>query len=151
MKAYYVCLPLLFLFFLPVDSIAAIGVPAPVEVAAESVADMDRNDVEARLGRKLNLRERISFGIAKRKAQRASESQGETALGNGMAIAGFVCGVVSLFVGAIILGPLAVVFSAIGLSKSSREGRPLKGLAIAGLILGVVATIAGLIIVAAVA
>ena len=37
---------------------------------------------------------------------------------NGMAIAGLVCGIVGLFVFAIVLGALAIIFGAIGRSKA---------------------------------
>ncbi|PPK85503.1 uncharacterized protein DUF4190 [Neolewinella xylanilytica] len=142
----YLCYFLLFL--LPLSVPAAIGVPAPVAVEALPTASLDRHDVEASLGRKLTFRERIALGIAKRQSRRADSAQGEVSQGNGMAVAGFVCGVVGLFVFGVILGPLAVVFSAIGLGKARREGLPLKGLAVAGLILGIVGTIGALIVIA---
>ena len=51
--------------------------------------------------------------------------------GSGWGIASFACGFVGLFAGALILGPLAIIFGALGLKKK------LRGLAIAGLILGI--------------
>ncbi len=50
--------------------------------------------------------------------------------GNGFAIAGFVLS----FFG----GILGIIFSAIGLSKSNKNGGKGKGLAIAGLVVGIV-------------
>ena len=55
--------------------------------------------------------------------------------GGGWAIAALSCGVVGLFVAPIILGPLAIIFGALGLKKN------LKGMAIAGLILGIIETL----------
>ena len=52
--------------------------------------------------------------------------------GGGWGIAAIACGFVGLFFAPLLLGPLAIIFGAIGLKKD------LKGLAIAGLILGIV-------------
>jgi uncharacterized protein DUF4190 len=56
---------------------------------------------------------------------------------NGMAVAGMVCGIVGLFVFNIILGPLAVIFGAVGLRRSHR-GAGGAGMAKAGVVLGIV-------------
>ena len=55
---------------------------------------------------------------------------------NGLAIAGMVCGIVGLLLFNVILGPLAIIFGAIGLSKA-RNGANHRGMAIAGIVLGV--------------
>ena len=60
--------------------------------------------------------------------------------GNSSAITGFVLSLVCIPVVWVpvinlVLWILAVVFSAIGLSKSNKEGRPHRGLAIAGLVI----------------
>ena len=52
--------------------------------------------------------------------------------GSGWGIASLACGIVGLFGGALILGPLAIIFGALGIKKN------LKGLAIAGLVLGII-------------
>lgn len=57
--------------------------------------------------------------------------------GNGLAIAALVCGIVGLFVFAIILGPLALILGLVALNKAKR-GAGHRGLAIAGVVLGVV-------------
>ena len=56
--------------------------------------------------------------------------------GNGLAIAGLVCGIVGLFVLNIILGPLAVIFGGIGLARANR-GAGNRGMALAAVILGI--------------
>ena len=147
----FLLLGLLFLFVAVSPARAVAVQPTPdITTVADVDAQLSRANVEERLGRKLTLRERIGLGITRGKAkrqlrreQRAAErgtvqDGGRTT--NGLAIAGFVCGVVGFFFGGLVLGPLAVVFSAIGLSRSSREGAPHKGLAIAGLVLGIIAT-----------
>ena len=56
---------------------------------------------------------------------------------NGMAVAGLVCGIIGLFLFAIILGPLAIVFGGVGLSRA-RRGASGSGMARAAVILGIV-------------
>jgi uncharacterized protein DUF4190 len=57
-------------------------------------------------------------------------------VGNGLAIAGLVCGLVGLLFLPIVLGPLAIVFGAIGLSRANR-GAGHKGMSIAAIVLGI--------------
>jgi Domain of unknown function (DUF4190) len=56
---------------------------------------------------------------------------------NGLAIAGLVCGLVGLLFLPIVLGPLALIFGGIGLSKANR-GAGHKGTAIAAVVLGII-------------
>lgn len=60
---------------------------------------------------------------------------------NSMAVAGFVLGILSLFSWICCLGTLtsilAIVFSAVGLSKIKQTGEQGRGFAIAGLVLGI--------------
>ena len=67
--------------------------------------------------------------------------------GNGLAIAGMVCGIVGLLLFNVILGPLAVIFGGIGLSRANK-GAPHKGQAIAGIVLGIIDLVIFAIIVA---
>jgi hypothetical protein len=55
---------------------------------------------------------------------------------NGMAIAALVCGIVGVFLLEVILGPLAIIFGAIGLRRANAGG-PNRGMAAAGLALGI--------------
>lgn len=55
---------------------------------------------------------------------------------NGMAIAGLVLGVIGIFILNIVLGPLAVIFGALGLNRA-RRGASGRGMAIAGIALGI--------------
>jgi len=59
---------------------------------------------------------------------------------NGIAVAALVCGIVGLLCFQFILGPLAIVFGGIGLSKAN-QGAENYGLAVAGLVLGIIATV----------
>jgi hypothetical protein len=67
---------------------------------------------------------------------------------DGLAVAGFVCSLVGLFVAGILLGILGVVFGLIALKRIKKSGgsRRGKGLAIAGVILGFVAIIGAIIV-----
>ena len=69
---------------------------------------------------------------------------------NGMAIAGLVCGIVGIFIASIILGPLAIVFGGVGLSRA-RAGGGGRGMAIAGVVLGVVDLVLGIVLLTMVA
>ena len=57
--------------------------------------------------------------------------------GNGLAIAGLVCGLVGLLFLPIILGPLALIFGAVAYSKA-KQGAGHKGMSIAAIVLGIV-------------
>ncbi|HEV7205544.1 MAG TPA: DUF4190 domain-containing protein [Jatrophihabitans sp.] len=70
--------------------------------------------------------------------------------GNGMAIAGLVCGIIGLIVFGIILGPLALIFGGIGLNRANK-GASGKGMAIAGVVLGAIDTVLAIIFIAVVA
>ena len=60
-----------------------------------------------------------------------------TQQGNGLAIAGLVCGIIGLFFLNVILGPLAIIFGGIGWSKANKGAR-YRGMAIAAVVLGVI-------------
>ncbi len=63
---------------------------------------------------------------------------------NSLAVAGFVVSIVSLFINlAGIVGLVATILSAIGLSKVKETGKG-KGLAIAGLIIGIIGIVYGI-------
>jgi hypothetical protein len=61
----------------------------------------------------------------------------QTRGGNGLAIAGLVCGLVGTLLFNYILGPLAIIFGGVGLSRANR-GAGHRGMAIAAIILGIV-------------
>ncbi|WP_432080953.1 DUF4190 domain-containing protein [Streptomyces sp. WAC 04229] len=55
---------------------------------------------------------------------------------NGLAVAGLSCGVVGIFILNIVLGPLAIVFGAVGLRQAGAKGG--AGMAKAAIALGIV-------------
>jgi hypothetical protein len=67
---------------------------------------------------------------------------------NGFAVAALVCGIVGIFIANFILGPLAIIFGGIGLSRANRGAKG-RGMAIAGLILGVVDIVLFIVVIAA--
>ena len=64
-------------------------------------------------------------------------------------VASLVLGIVGIFFAQIILGPLAIIFGAIGLNRASNAGRG-RGTSIAGIVLGIIALaiFAGLLVTA---
>jgi hypothetical protein len=70
-------------------------------------------------------------------------------VGNGLAIAGLVCGLVGLFFVNYILGPLAIIFGGVGLSRANR-GAGHKGMSLAAIILGIVDLVVFAVVVVAV-
>ena len=72
---------------------------------------------------------------------------GRTQQGNGLAIAGLVCGLVGLIFFAVILGPLAIIFGGIGWNKAN-HGAKYKGMSIAAVILGVVDVVLFIVLIA---
>lgn len=107
--------------------------------------------------RELSFKEKIALKVLKRKLKKASkvkklDAADQTQM-DGLAIAGFVTGIVGLFVFGIILGALAVVFSAIALKRIKREPekRSGRGLAIAGLVLGIIGVVGALVVLAFIA
>ena len=141
---------ILFSFFitlsLSTDVAAAVVAPPPAEI---ETTILSRADLEAELGRKLTFRERLAVKALKRQHKKQARKAAAEGSGNGMAIAGFVCGVVGLFVAGIILGILAIIFGAIGMRRSKERGLPLKGLAIAGFVCGIVGVVGAVIVLAA--
>ena len=59
-----------------------------------------------------------------------------TQQGNGLAVAGLVCGLVGLLFFNVILGPLAIILGGIGWSKANRGARH-RGMAIAAVVFGI--------------
>lgn len=88
------------------------------------------NNIKDKQPAKPTLKEKVY----QKKLEIKQKLEGES---NGLAIAGFVCSIVGLIIFGLILGLLAVIFSAIGL-KRAQAGAKGKGLAIAGLVIGII-------------
>lgn len=67
---------------------------------------------------------------------------------NGLGTASLVLGIIGLLFGGCILGPLAIIFGGIGISRANQGQATNKGVAIAGLVLGIVGTIFWLLLAA---
>lgn len=150
-------LPLLLLLFI-VSSFsvnAALSAPAadghaeiPISLQSQ---DLSRDAVEARLGRKLKLKERLGLSIVRGNLKRAERraAKGKPAGGapaDGLAIASMVCGILGLFlffpaIPAVVLGIISL-----GRFKRDPQYRTGKGMAIAGVILGGLVILAFIII-----
>ncbi|MDF3301235.1 DUF4190 domain-containing protein [Streptomyces tropicalis] len=66
----------------------------------------------------------------------SSPTAPSTSRTNGLAVASLVLGIIGVFLFNIILGPLAIVFGAVGLRKAPAKGG--AGMAKAGIVLGIV-------------
>lgn len=127
------------------------------ELNAESLKNSSKDELEKEMGRSLTFKEKIVLKSVKRKLKKNEHLSGTDALEevhtDGLAIAGFVIGIVGLFVLGILLGILAIVFSAIALNRIKKEpkARMGRGLAIAGLVLGIVGVLGWLILLAIIA
>ncbi|WP_216650004.1 DUF4190 domain-containing protein [Lewinella sp. W8] len=147
---------LVFLLPLFLVSFAAGGAavaPAPAnQTAGITLADLDKDRVEARLGRKLKFREKVGLWIlkkrVKRQERRARRAQRGAGPVDGLALASFICGILGFLIGwpaiaALVLG--IVSLSGFNRNPGFRTG---KGFAIAGIVLGGVVILAVLTVVA---
>jgi hypothetical protein len=71
-------------------------------------------------------------------------------VGNGLAVAGLVCGLVGLLLFNYILGPLAIIFGGVGLSRANR-GAGHRGMSLAAIVLGIVDLLVWVVLVVALA
>ena len=111
-----------------------------------------KKTLELTIGRPLTWKEKLAFPLIKRqllKSKKFTTAPFEEKKTDGLAVAGFICGLVSVFVAGIILGILGIIFSAIALGriKNNPDTRSGRGLAIAGLILGIVGVIGAVIVI----
>ena len=143
---------LLLLFFTLNVTFAQAAVAAPPAAVAPtqtlSAAELTRDAVEAKLGRKLKFKERIALSVVRGKVKRAERRQAKPRGGStdGLAIASFVLGVLGLF----LLFPAipALILGIISLGRYERqEYYTGKGLAIAGVIMGGLVIFAVLLVV----
>lgn len=93
-----------------------------------------QNELATVITKKSELK-KLKKALKKPIAKKQKSSGFETGQTSGWGIASFVLGLLSVFVLPLLLGPLAIVFGALGLNK------PMKGLAIAGLVLGIITTL----------
>jgi hypothetical protein len=91
-----------------------------------------------------------SFKSEFKKGAKMLLANGDEPKTNGLALSGFICSLVGLFLFGFILGVLALIFSAIGLGKINKDTSKWKGkgMAIAGIIIGIIDIVAWLIILA---
>lgn len=128
---------LFFLLFAGLHSLtaaAAVASPAPIAQEVTS-ADLSRDAVEAKLGRKLKFKERIALSVARGKMKRSERRKARGGSTDGLAIASFVCGILGLFL--FFTAIPALVLGIISLGRYNRgEYYTGKGLAITGVVLG---------------
>ncbi len=139
-------------FILLPTAVTAVGSPTQAKkvensflgLNAEDIINYDRKELESKIGRKLKLKEKVALKFLKRKLKKeikkkSAQANEETKTEN-LAIAGFVLGLLSLFLLPIIGSILAIIFSSKALKrmKQNPETSSMRGLAKAGLIIGIV-------------
>lgn len=85
----------------------------------------------------------------RRRRRDADPTGGLIPIGNGMSLAAYYCGVFSLIPGvALVLGPLAIIFGFMGLSRAKQYPEVKgKGHSIAGIVLGGLTTLGHLVVI----
>jgi hypothetical protein len=86
------------------------------------------------------VQEEITWASEWREGTGAILAEAQDVRVNGMAVAGFVLGLVGLLIFGLLFGLLAIIFSAIGLGKINKDPSRWrgKGLAVAGLVIGII-------------
>ena len=130
----------------------AVVEPKVASGIAVSEQTITKKTLELTIGRPLTWKEKLAFPLIKRqllKSKKFANAPFEEKKTDGLAVAGFICGLVSIFVAGIILGILGIIFSAIALGRISNnpDTRSGKGLAIAGLVLGIVGAVGAAIVI----
>jgi hypothetical protein len=108
----------------------------PTATVYQKIASLNIKDVQKLIGRKLTLKEKVSFLILKHTLKKtAKESkQGKTALGFG--IAGAVMLVLGLFIPYVIIGALIAAILAVVLGSVAKKQDPSDKKAYAATLLG---------------
>ncbi|MBR9921913.1 MAG: DUF4190 domain-containing protein [Bacteroidetes bacterium] len=142
-------LSLIFCFSLSTQAVPVSTSSAPVQEEAymndmslNDLTQISREDIEAQLGRKLTIGERVSLAVMKRKAKKAAKKAGrdfEETKTDGLAIAALVLGILGFFT-FLVCSILAVIFGSIA-KRRIEENPELKGygMAQAGYVLGIIA------------
>ena len=110
-----------------------------ISFASFPVTESESTETEIMTSESLNPHSNIELTNSESFTVSPAVSEG----GKEMSIAAMVCGIVGLFIGGIILGPLAIVFGAIAIGKWS-DGR---GMAITGLVTGIIALLWSILII----
>lgn len=131
-----------------------VTVESVFELTPEVLIEKDKKDLEEEIGRKLTFKEKLALPFVKKKLKKhkklSSAQAAEGVKTDGLAIAGFVLGVIGIFIAGLILGILAIIFGGIALGRIRRnpETRRGKGFAIAALVLGIVSILGALVFLA---
>lgn len=127
---------------------AALAAPVPpVEPATITAADLSRDAVEARIGRKLKFSERIALSVVrgkvKRQARKRAKAGPDGTVVDAPSLLSMILGILAFAVAiftpfAFFLAIAALVLGIVGLGRVKRaEGyRTGKGFAVAGIVLG---------------
>ena len=123
----------------PVD--APQTVTSVLDLPADDIFKLDKEQLAQKIGRSLTWKEKMALRWAKRKMKKEENKTKalNQARNDGMAIAGFVLGLLGLLAIGFLGSILGIIFSAIALDRF-RKGSEMggKNMAVAGLVLGIV-------------
>ena len=125
---------------------------ATANLSSKDILTLDRKEIEEKIGKKLKLHEKIALKILKKKLKKQAKKNSDQTQNSTLPIIGFssalgsilfgLFGIISpyLFIVALILALLAVIFSSIAIRNIKRNvtSNKGKGLAISGLIIGLI-------------
>jgi hypothetical protein len=150
MRFLFLMLTLVFLSVQPLS--AALAAPVAEAAATPSStftpADLSREAVETKLGRKLKFTERIALSIARKKAKKQARKRAKNGPGDGTvtdtpSLLALIFGIIGIpltfvFGIGILFSIAALVLGIVGLGRIKREEgyRKGRGLAITGIVLG---------------
>ena len=122
-------------------------------LTATDLLTLDKKELESKIGRKLKFKEKLAIRIIKRKLKKQAsknanqqKTEPKAVLGFVFSTLGFIASLIALVSSgygvlfAVAFGILGLIFSAIGLRKTTKGESPKKGkgLALAGMIIGIV-------------
>lgn len=132
------------IFILLFISLQALSATLPIEPVNKGQAAIHKKiislkvrDIQRITGKKLSLKQKIVFGLLKRKLKRQNEevsSKGQLALTFGIIGAALLIG--GLFVGALLIGSLIAAIAAIVIGSVAKKKNPDDRKALAGVLLG---------------
>jgi hypothetical protein len=139
MQKHFLTLVFTFIAVLTFSSASAITATTAPQSTTISV-NVTKADIEQKLDRKLTLKERLLLPFIKKSLKRDMAAANDGQKMDGMALTGFILGVLGVFYLGFLFGLLGIIFSAIGLNniRKNPDSKKGRGLAIAGLVCGIV-------------
>jgi hypothetical protein len=139
MQKHFLTLAFTIIALLTFSSVSAITATTAPQ-SSTILVNVTKADIEQKLNRKLTLKERLLLPFIKKSLKRDMAVATDGQKMDGMALTGFILGVLGVFYLGFLFGLLGIIFSAIGLNniRKNPDSKKGRGLAIAGLVCGIV-------------